>query len=119
MFKILVCEPDDLMRVLLREWLDGAGYDVFVAETPPSRAPTPDLIIVNILLPRRDCAATVDALRSLYPAVPVIAMSARFRAGAGDAAAARDALGVRGMLAKPFTRECLLATVRDAIATTT
>ncbi len=117
MSNILVCDSDDLMRVLLREWLVDAGYDVMLAPTPPARAgPAPNLIIVDVNMPRCDCVPTVRRLRALFPATPVIAMSARFCVGAGDATAALDSMGVRGILAKPFTRNCLLDTVRAAMS---
>ena len=55
----------------------------------------------------------LSALRAAYPA-PILALSARFRRGLGGSGDAAQRLHVGKVLPKPFTREELLAAVREA-----
>ena len=102
------------MRGLLTEWLSAAGYAV-LGRSPNGSAGPPDLVIVNLYMPRQ---AGVDAVRSVqqaHPGIPVIAISAQFRAGLDGSWWAARALGVRELIAKPFTRSDLLRAVQAVI----
>jgi DNA-binding response OmpR family regulator len=111
----VIIEEDDLMRGLLTEWLSAAGYAVLGRSPNGSAAGPPDLVIVNLYMPRQ---AGVDAVRSVqqaHPGIPVIAISAQFRAGLDGSWWAARALGVRQLIAKPFTRSDLLRAVQAVI----
>jgi hypothetical protein len=49
------------------------------------------------------------------PGIPVIAISAQFRAGLSTAGTTAQTLGVEQVIAKPLTRDSLLGTVRAII----
>jgi DNA-binding response OmpR family regulator len=110
---IVIVEPDDLIRELLERWLGDAGYGVILpAKDHVSAMVKPQLVIADISDPG-SAGATIGALRAAYSA-PILALSARFRRGLGGSSDAAQRLHVGKVLPKPFTREELLAAVREA-----
>ena len=101
------------MRELLAEWLTVEGYAVRTSDASSLGAGhEPDLIIVDIYMPRHVGIERLHSVQSVFPGVPVIAISGLFCSGLpGDGAAAR-ALGVCQVIAKPFDRAQLLMAVR-------
>ena len=116
MSSIVVFEADDLMRELLQEWLTGAGYRVSAVTPcdPPPHVAT-DLVIVNIGMPKHAGTRNADRFRAAYPGTPIIAISAQFRADLSTAGTTARALGVAQVIAKPLTRDALLAAVSAII----
>jgi CheY-like chemotaxis protein len=116
MSSIVIIEEDDLMRGLLTEWLIGAGYAVRGRSLRGAQAGEgADLVIVDLYMPRQAGVDVVRAAQQAYPGTPMIATSAQFRPGLGCSWWAARALGVRRLIAKPFTREDLLGAVRALI----
>ncbi|HEV7800165.1 MAG TPA: response regulator [Burkholderiales bacterium] len=111
---ILVVEKDDLIADLLDCWLAEAGYTV-VAGTYEMRRreDEPRLVIANLSSPR-GAEALIHALQAVYSA-PILALSARFRAGLGSSLEAAQRLGVTKVLPKPFSRNELLGAVRECM----
>jgi DNA-binding response OmpR family regulator len=116
MSSIVIYEADDLMRGLLHEWLAGAGYRVSVV-VPRDAAPrvAADLVILNIELPKDTGSRVAEKIQLAHPGKPIIALSAQFRANLSTAGATARALGVSQVIAKPLTRDALLAAVRAII----
>jgi CheY-like chemotaxis protein len=113
---IVVIDDDDLMRGLLKEWLEAAGYRVREqALSTACKADTTDLLIVDLYMPRQTGREFVQRIRARCPSTPVIAISAQFRPGLHASACAAEALGVNRLLAKPCTRKDLLDAVRAVI----
>ena len=73
----------------------------------------PQLVIADISDPG-SAGATIGALQAAYSA-PILALSARFRRGLGGSSEAAQRLHVGKVLPKPFTREELLAAVRETV----
>jgi DNA-binding response OmpR family regulator len=116
MSTIMIYEADDLMRALLQEWLAGAGYRVRAAapcDPPPHVAA--DLVIVSIGMPKQAGSRVADKIRAANPGTPLIAISAQFRADLSTAGATAQTLGVAQVIAKPLTRDALLAAVSAII----
>jgi len=114
MSRIVVIEEDTLMRELLMEWLSGEGYSVRAAA--PGEAATPaDLVIVDVYMPRHEGAARLRAVKAAHPQVPLIAISGQFRPGLAGSCTAAETLGVRQVIAKPFSQTDLLAAVHGVI----
>jgi DNA-binding response OmpR family regulator len=113
MDQIIVYEENDLMRGLLKEWLDEAGYQVSArARTGVGSQPWADLVMVSVTLPKQDGASRVREVRTVHPGARVIALSGQFRSGLRDSGATARTLGVDEVLAKPLSRTQLLDSVR-------
>ena len=111
---IVIVEPDDLLRELLERWLGDAGYGVILSAKNHNAAMVkPQLVIADISDPG-SAGATIEALQAAYSA-PILALSARFRRGLGGSSEAAERLRVGKVLPKPFTREELLAAVRETV----
>jgi DNA-binding response OmpR family regulator len=111
---IVIVEPDDLIRELVERWLGEAGYGVVQsAKNHDKTMVIPQLVIADISDPG-SAGATIEALQAAYSA-PILALSARFRRGLGGSSEAAHRLHVVKVLPKPFTREELLAAVREAV----
>jgi DNA-binding response OmpR family regulator len=116
MSSIVIYEEDDLMRALLEEWLRNAGYRVHVVASRSAPAQEhAHLVIVSIYMPKHAGVPLICEIRAAYPRTPLIAISAQFRSGLSSAGATAQTLGVAQVLAKPLTRDALLATVRAII----
>jgi DNA-binding response OmpR family regulator len=116
MSSIVIIEEDDLMRGLLKEWLTAAGYGVRERRLhEPPAGERADLVIVDLYMPRQAGAEFVRAVQQAHPGTPVIAISAQFRPRLDSSWCAARSLGVRHLMAKPFTREDLLGAVHAVI----
>jgi DNA-binding response OmpR family regulator len=119
MARIVIIEEDKLIRGLLAEWLSAEGYAVDPAAPGNPQAPGKvDLVIVDVYMPRHEGAKRLRAVKALHPEAPLIAISGQFRPGLVGPCTAADALGVRQVIAKPFSRRDLLAAVRSVIGPT-
>jgi CheY-like chemotaxis protein len=113
---IVIIEEDKLMRELLVEWLSAERYSVRAAAQGGAQAPdNADLVIVDVYMPRHEGARRLRAVKAAHPETPLIAISGQFRPGLVGSCAAADALGVRQVIAKPFSRRDLLAAVHSVI----
>ena len=111
---IVIVEPDDLIRELLERWLGEAGYGVVLSTKYHDKfVVIPKLVIADISDPG-SAGATIEVLQTAYSA-PILALSARFRRGLGGSSEAAQRLRVEKVLPKPFTREELLAAVRECV----
>ncbi|WP_446037983.1 SpoIIE family protein phosphatase [Streptomyces sp. SID1121] len=117
--KVLVADDNADMREYLTRLLRGAGYTVSTAidgrqALEAIRAETPDLVVSDVMMPRLDGLALVEALRgdSRTASVPVLLLSAR----AGQEASIEGLqAGADDYLVKPFAAAELLARARAAI----
>jgi CheY-like chemotaxis protein len=117
--RILVVEDDPRVREVLHEALVTAGYDVVAAADGEealaayAAAPT-DLIITDLLMPRKDGVETIRGLRRRHPDAKVIAVTGA--RGRFNRLTAARYVGAHHTLIKPFGMGDLLAVVRDLLA---
>jgi DNA-binding response OmpR family regulator len=119
--RVLVVEDERPMRTVLRDCLERQGYRVLVAEDG-ARAleialrERPDLIVLDVMMPRLDGLAVCAELRRLERPVPVLMLTAK--GTVEDRVRGLD-VGADDYLVKPFSREELLARVRALLRRTT
>lgn len=114
---VLVVEDDASIALGLRINLEGEGYRVFVAEDGErglelARAESPDLIVLDVMLPQMNGLEVLQALRREGKMMPIIILSAR--TGEMDKVTGLE-LGAEDYVAKPFSLAELLARVRAAL----
>jgi len=114
MSRILIIEDEAPMRMALADLLSAEGYRVLSAvdgESGLQRAldEKPDLILLDVMMPKLDGFALCAELRRLSNTVPVLMLTAKGQVE--DRVAGLDA-GADDYLVKPFSTEELLARMR-------
>ncbi|HXF09231.1 MAG TPA: response regulator transcription factor [Desulfuromonadaceae bacterium] len=114
MSRILIIEDETPMRTALADLLASEGHRVISAvngESGLRRAidDKPDLILLDIMMPRLDGFAVCAELRRLGHATPILMLTAKGQVD--DRVTGLDA-GADDYLVKPFSTEELLARVR-------
>ena len=113
---IRLYEEDDLTRSLLQQWLGEAGYRVCIGTRCAQELDAwPDLVIVNVSMPKQGGQQCIRDIRAAHPMTPLIAISAQFRSGLAASGATAHTLGVLKVIAKPLVRTDLLEAVRGII----
>jgi DNA-binding response OmpR family regulator len=112
--RVLVVEDEASMRMALEDILTADGYRVLTAADGQlgcamAVAEKPDLILLDIMLPKLDGLAVCTELRRLSMPVPVLMLTARGQVE--DRVAGLDT-GADDYLVKPFSTDELLARVR-------
>jgi len=116
MRRVLIADDEANMRWVLERALSKAGYDVETAEDGQlaldrALAERPDLVLVDLKMPKMDGLSVLRALKEHYPDLMIIMMTAH-----GSTASAIEAMkaGAHDYLMKPFDIEELLITVFKA-----
>ncbi|WP_445937247.1 response regulator [Pseudomonas sp.] len=110
---ILVAEDEPKLAALLRDYLQAAGHRVTclgdgLAVVPAVRATTPQLILLDIMLPGRDGLDICRELRT-FSEVPIMLITARVEEV--DRLLGLD-LGADDYICKPFSPREVMARVR-------
>nr|WP_216658635.1 response regulator transcription factor [Nocardioides sp. zg-1230] len=110
----MVVDDDRAVRDSLRRSLEFNGYEVVLAADGAEGlvavgAQHPDVVVVDVMMPRLDGIETTRALRAAGNDVPVLVLTARD--AVGDRVEGLDA-GADDYLTKPFALEELLARLR-------
>lgn len=115
--RVLVIEDDPSIAIGLRINLESEGYEVHVADDGErglelARTIEPDLIVLDVMLPKRNGLEVLHDLRSEGRSMPIIILSAK--SAEMDKVAGLE-LGAEDYVAKPFSLAELLARVRGAL----
>ena len=113
---VLVVDDDRDILTLIRMVLEEEGYRVITAENGEqalgrTAEQQPDLILLDLTMPVLNGWQTRERLAETWPQIPVVFMTAGFRAKAEA-----EAYRVAGYLAKPFDVDDLLRTVSRFLA---
>ncbi len=123
--RVLVVDDDRAVRESLRRSLEFNGYDVSVAADGAealaglsAAGPTsaPDVVVMDVMMPRLDGIETTRALRAAGNDVPILVLTARD--AVGDRVEGLDA-GADDYLTKPFALQELLARLRALLRRST
>ncbi|GAC1380516.1 MAG: response regulator transcription factor [Marmoricola sp.] len=117
---ILIAEDDRAVRDSLRRSLEFNGYIVETAEDGAAALASigksqPDLVIMDVMMPRLGGIETTKALREVGNMVPILVLTARD--AVGDRIEGLDA-GADDYMVKPFALEELLARTRALLRRT-
>ena len=116
--RILIAEDQTIIRLDLRELLEGAGFDV-VAEARDgeeavelARSASPDLALLDVKMPKLD---GIDAARRILEErpIPIVMVTAY---GEQELVSRAVEAGVFGYLVKPFRESDLLPAIQTAQA---
>jgi len=112
--RVLVVDDEPAVRDSLARTLQFEGYDVVVANDGVAaldavRTEHPDVVILDVMMPRMDGLEACRLLRADQYTLPVLMLTARD--SVGDRVAGLDA-GADDYLVKPFALQELLARVR-------
>jgi two-component system chemotaxis response regulator CheY len=120
---ILVIDDDEAVRSSLEVLLEAYGYEIVLARDGRQgmaafRANTPDIVLVDLMMPVQDGIETIVQMRAEWPDAYIIAMSGGARIGNWDGLAVARELGADHAIEKPFETDELLVILRQAAATT-
>ncbi len=116
--RVLVVEDEEIVRSLIVEVLEDAGYEVAQADRAEAgleqiAADTPDVVISDIVMPGLSGLELLESVRGSHPSLPVVLVT-----GAGTYGNLTQALafGASGVVVKPFAHADLIAAVQVALA---
>jgi len=117
---ILVIDDDAIMRDLMADWLEAAGYAVRKAGdcragVAALEAALPALVVSDMWMPGPCGAEAIRKIRQKHPGVPLIAVSGHFGSGRGCSEQEAAGAGAARTLAKPVKRAELLGAVAELI----
>lgn len=120
---ILVIDDDAIMRELMADWLEAAGYQVITAVDCEDalkrvRASRPSVVVTDMFMPGACGEALLAKIRRAMPEVAIIAVSGHFNSGQRMSGDKAIAAGANRALAKPVQRREFLKAVADVTAVT-
>ena len=124
MARILVVDDEEDMRSMLTQMLERVGHTVVTANNGEEAieafaAHTPDLMLIDILMPKKGGLVAISEIRKQSPEAPILAMSGGGRDGKLNfLSTAQTFPGVR-TVRKPFRRQQLLALVGEMLEAAT
>jgi DNA-binding response OmpR family regulator len=117
---ILVIDDDVQIRALLRQMLERAGYEVMDAPDGDEgirlyRENPADLVITDIIMPKKEGLETIVDLRVEFPEVKIIAVSGGGTVGPGSYLQIAEGFGAIRVFTKPFQMKELLAAIQELL----
>jgi two-component system cell cycle sensor histidine kinase/response regulator CckA len=120
---ILVAEDDPLGALLARQVLAGAGWTVEIAvdgvEAIEALRASPEryaLALLDLMMPRADAIAVIDATRMLRPDLPILLTSGYAEGFVRERLGGRT---IQGFLPKPWDLPLLIEAVRRGLGAVT
>ncbi|MCU7555343.1 ATP-binding protein [Alteromonas sp. ASW11-19] len=116
--RVLVTDDNEINRLVIGELLEGCGLTLSFASSgreavTATESTAFDLILMDLHMPDMDGLEAARRIRTRHPHVPIVAVSA---AVLEDEVAQAFSAGMNGHLAKPVTRERLLATLQKHLS---
>ncbi len=120
MSKILLVDDDRNYVSLMKIMLEEGGHTVGVAfdGIEGGKAFTKDeydVVVTDILMPNKDGIKFIQSLRKTHPKLPILAVSGGHTYGHMDYLAVAQLAGATEVLAKPFTKQALLSSIRACL----
>jgi two-component system phosphate regulon response regulator OmpR len=117
---ILVIDDDAILRDLVTDWLEGAGYRVRKAQNccaavAELQRDVPALVVTDMFMPGPCAAEAINQIKCGNPGIALIAVSGHFNSGQGLTAEEALAAGADRAFAKPVKRAEFLRAVAELI----
>src|SRR4051812_3683051 len=117
---ILVIDDDPIMRDLVSDWLEAAGYRVrraadCAAGLAEIGLAAPALVVTDMCMPGASGTLAIARLKWRHPRIRVIAISGHFESGEGPSAEAALRAGAARAFAKPVRRGDIVGAVAELI----
>lgn len=117
--KILITEDSPTVLAMIRDFLEGEGYQVVTAGDGQAaidiaHKEKPDLVVLDLMMPKMD-GFMVSKMLKMDPAfknVPIVILTAR--ASAADIEMGQE-VGASAFLNKPFEPSSFLAKIRELL----
>jgi DNA-binding response OmpR family regulator len=108
--RVLVVDDEKPWRDVLEYTLSEDGFEVLTAADGNEALDLAkdmrfDLVITDMIMPRKEGIETIMELRALTPGIKIIAMSGGVSGGTGDFLPLAKTLGAATVLRKPFGRQ--------------
>jgi CheY-like chemotaxis protein len=118
--RILLIDDDEQVRLALAGLLRVDRHEVVTAADGAEglewfQRQAFDLVITDLIMPKKGGPETIAALRRLRPGLKIIAMYGGGRITGADSPATAQSLGADRLLAKPITLAELRAAVSDVL----
>jgi DNA-binding response OmpR family regulator len=116
--KILVVDDDPTIRDVTRALLENNGYDVRTAADGEAaisqlKVEPCEVVLLDILMPRKEGLETILELKKSFPQVKIFAMSASGSSKGHDFLTIAARFGATGILQKPFSPKELFALLQS------
>jgi two-component system chemotaxis response regulator CheY len=118
MKRVLIADDASFMRQMIRDIIEPEGFEVVgeatdgVEVVEKFRKLQPDVVMMDIVMPKRSGIDAVKAIKADAPAARVVMCSAL-----GQEALVTEAIqaGARDFIVKPFKPDAVLATLRKVV----
>jgi CheY-like chemotaxis protein len=119
--RVLIADDNADTRDALALILRAKGHDVVSAADGDEaidfyRAEPFDLVVLDLLMPRRDGFDTLRTLKAEYPEIRVLVISGAWRVGGRDALSYARELGATVALLKPAEPNVVIKAVEEVLA---
>jgi len=120
MATVLVIDDDEMIREVVRRALERAGHEVLEAAEGSEglsrlRGSAVDLMIVDVMMPKKGGIETLMELRNSRPGMKTIVITGKVDAGSASFKNLIHAFGVKRVFQKPFDLEELVAAVQTIL----
>jgi two-component system, chemotaxis family, chemotaxis protein CheY len=121
MSSVLVIDDDPAICLVIQRVLQRRGFEVSTAGDGQSGLRrfaelSPDLVIVDILMPGKEGIATILEMREAQPDARILAMTGGGSFAASEVLRIAELVGADNSLKKPFAPTELVATVERCLA---
>ena len=118
--RVLVIDDDADLRELIRDSLEGDGFEVTSAANGArgleiQRAKPAQIVITDIFMPEKEGLETLIAMRNEFPLAKIIVMSGGGGTTKADYLSLARELGAAKSFSKPFELRALCAAVRELV----
>ena len=120
MATILIIDDFADIRLMLREMLELEGYDVLEATNAVEgidlfRKSPADVVIMDIIMPKKDGVEAIMDLKIEFPDVKIIAMSGGGRIGPKNYLEIARGFGASFIFDKPFRKDDILGAIKKLL----